>query len=67
MESIPVSGVEIRKDRHAPLLAPCFLNPATAGTTPHDHMGIGIPRIEALITDRTLPRRKYRFTVSGDK
>jgi hypothetical protein len=47
MESIPVSGVEVKKERHAPLFAPCLLKPATAGTTPQEHRGMGIPNNEA--------------------
>jgi hypothetical protein len=58
IESTPVSGVEMRNARHAPLLAPCFLRPATAGVTPHDQSGNGIPIRDAYRTDLTLPSRK---------
>jgi hypothetical protein len=36
MESTPVMGVEIRKERVAPLLAPLFLIPVARGITPHE-------------------------------
>jgi hypothetical protein len=51
MESIPVSGVEIRKERVAPLLAPCFFNETAAGNTAQEHRGKGIPKIEAFRTE----------------
>ena len=56
IESTPLSGVEMRKARQAPLFAPCFLKPATAGTTPHDQRGMGIPRSDAYSTDLMRPR-----------
>ena len=55
MESTPDSGFEIRKAVVAPLLDPCFLSDAAAGSTPHDHNGIGIPRRAALNMDENLP------------
>jgi len=55
MESTPDSGVEIRKAIVAPLLAPCFLSDAAAGSTPQDQRGMGIPNIDALITDAKRP------------
>jgi hypothetical protein len=44
MESTPDSGVEIKKAVVAPLLAPCLRSDTAAGSTPHDHNGIGIPK-----------------------
>lgn len=43
MESISFSGVETMKARAAPLLAPCFLSPVTAGTMSQLQTGIGTP------------------------
>jgi hypothetical protein len=57
MESTPVSGVEMRKDAVAPLLAPCLRSPAAAGMTPQLHSGSGIPNSAAL---KTLPDRFCR-------
>ena len=55
MESTPDSGVEIRKAVVAPLLAPCLRSDTAAGSTPHDHNGIGIPKNADLTTDLNLP------------
>ena len=55
MESTPDSGVEIKKAVVAPLLAPCLRSDTAAGSTPHDHNGIGIPKKAALITDLNRP------------
>ena len=52
MESIPDSGVEIRKAVVAPLLAPCFLRAAAAGRTPQEQRGIGTPIIADFKTDK---------------
>ena len=58
MESTPDSGVEIKKAVVAPLLAPCLRSDTAAGSTPHDHNGIGMPKKAALITDLKRPRPK---------
>jgi hypothetical protein len=55
MESTPDSGVEIKKAVVAPLLAPCLRSDTAAGSTPHDHKGIGMPKKAALITDLKRP------------
>ena len=55
----------MRNAREAPLLAPCFLRPATAGTTPQDHNGMGTPRSDARNTDLNRPVAKYLPTASG--
>jgi hypothetical protein len=55
IESTPLSGVDMRKDKQAPLFAPCFFIPATAGTTPQDQRGIGIPKRDAYKTDLKRP------------
>lgn len=56
MESTPDSGVEIKKAVVAPLLAPCLRSDTAAGSTPHDHSGIGMPKKAALKTDLKRPR-----------
>jgi len=55
MESTPDSGVEIKKAVVAPLVAPCLRSDTAAGSTPHDHNGIGIPKKAALTTDLKRP------------
>jgi hypothetical protein len=50
MESIPVSGVEIRKATTAPGLAPFLRSSLAAGTTLHEHKGSGAPRSVARNT-----------------
>jgi len=65
MESIPDSGVDMRNAVVAPLLAPCFLSATAAGRTPHEQRGIGIPKSEALRTDRKRPFEKWRATEEG--
>lgn len=52
MESMPDSGVEIRKAETAPRFAPCLLRDAAAGSTPHDQSGSGTPKKAALMTER---------------
>ena len=54
MESIPVVGVEIRKESTDPVLAPSFFKDKAAGRTPQEHNGSGIPKSEALTTDKKL-------------
>jgi hypothetical protein len=57
IESTPVSGVDIKKERTAPFDAPFFLNDIAIGTTPQEHSGIGIPNRAARKTDLVpLPR-----------
>ena len=51
IESTPDSGVEIKKAVVAPLLAPCFLRDAAAGSTPQDQSGRGTPNNAALTTE----------------
>ena len=67
MESTPDSGVEIRKEVTAPLLAPCFRSDTAAGSTPQDHKGTGTPRRDALNTDEKRPVPRCRTTVLGFK
>ena len=58
MESSPVSGVEIRKEVVAPLLAPLRRRDVATGSTEHEHSGRGMPNREARVTDlRLLPPR----------
>jgi hypothetical protein len=63
MESTPVSGVEMRKETVAPLLAPCRRSPSAVGSTPQEHSGSGAPMAEAQSTDFTLPALKKRISV----
>ena len=65
MESTPDSGVEIKKAVVAPLLAPCFRSDTAAGSTPHDHKGMGMPRKAALNTEEKRPRPRCRTTEFG--
>jgi len=65
MESTPDSGVEIRNEVTAPLLAPCFFRAAAAGRTPHEHRGMGMPMSEALNTDLNRPCPRCRETDPG--
>ena len=58
IESTPDSGVDTRNEASAPLLAPCFLKDAAAGSTPHDQSGRGIPNKAAFMTERYLPYRR---------
>jgi len=67
MESTPDSGVEIKNAVVAPLLAPCFLSDAAAGSTPQDHNGMGIPSRAALNMDEKRPRPRCRETAWGLK
>ena len=46
--SIPVCGVDNKKDVIDPLDAPCFFNDAETGITEHEHKGSGTPNIPAL-------------------
>lgn len=50
MESTPVSGVEMKNEAVAPLLAPLFRISAAAGITPQLHNGKGAPINAALNT-----------------
>jgi hypothetical protein len=65
MESTPDSGVDMRNAVVAPLLAPCLRSDTAAGNTPHDHKGIGIPRIEALSTETNRPCPRCLATEAG--
>jgi len=65
MESTPDSGVDIRKAVVAPLLAPCLRSDTAAGSTPHDHNGIGIPKKAAFITDLKRPCPRCLATEFG--
>ena len=61
MESIPVSGVEMRNEVVAPLLAPPRRSAMAVGITEHEHKGMGTPNNEARPTERksslpSLPR-----------
>jgi hypothetical protein len=55
IESIPVSGVEIRKATTAPGFAPLRLNSRAAGTTLQEQRGSGAPRTVARNTGRRPP------------
>jgi hypothetical protein len=56
MESIPVIGVEIKKLRTLPLLAPSFLKEAAKGTTPQEQTGRGVPkRVDFITQERVFP------------
>ena len=63
MESTPVSGVEIRNETVAPLVAPCRRKPSAAGSTPQEQSGSGAPIADAQSTDLTLPVPKKRISV----
>ncbi len=65
MESIPDSGVEMRKAVVAPLLAPCFRSDTAAGKTPQDHNGMGMPRRAALNTEIKRPCPRCLATEPG--
>jgi hypothetical protein len=65
MESTPDSGVDMRNDVVAPLLAPCLRSDTAAGKTPQDHKGIGIPKKEALSTETNRPRPRCLATEPG--
>ena len=58
IESTPVSGVAIKKDVVAPLLAPLFFSAAAVGNTEQEHKGMGMPTSDAVATERkfSLPR-----------
>ena len=62
-----LSGVEIRKAVVAPLLAPCFFKEAAAGSTLHEHKGMGMPSNAALNTELKRPLPRCRTTNSVDK
>ena len=47
-------GVDIRKETIAAGLAPSFFKDIVAGKTPQEHNGKGIPKREALITEKKL-------------
>jgi hypothetical protein len=53
MLSMPVWGVEIRKDIVAPFDAFPLRNDIATGSTPQEHNGSGIPKIAAFTTDMT--------------
>jgi len=65
IESIPDSGVDIRKAVVAPLFAPCFFKVTAAGRTPQEHKGMGIPNRAALKTEINRPVPKCWPTESG--
>ena len=50
--SIPVCGVENKKDVTAPFEAPFFSKDAATGITEQEQSGKGTPKIEALTIDR---------------
>jgi hypothetical protein len=51
IESIPVSGVEIRNASVAPLDAPFLRSDIAVGRTPHEQSGSGTPKSAARNTD----------------
>ena len=63
MESTPVIGVEIRKERVAPLLAPDFLMEVAKGMTPQEHTGRGMPNTVDLTTEEMLSLPKCLVTM----
>jgi hypothetical protein len=65
MESTPDSGVEIKNEVTAPLLAPCLCSDTAAGSTPQLHNGSGMPTNAALNTGAKRPLPKCRATLSG--
>ena len=67
IESIPDSGVEIRKAAVAPLLAPCRRKLAAAGTTPQLHKGMGTPIAEALMMLETFSFPRCFATKSSER
>ena len=48
MLSIPVCGVDTKKDVVALLFAPFLYNEVATGITPHEHNGNGMPKTDAL-------------------
>ena len=67
MESTPVSGVAIKNEETAPLLAPCSFKPAAAGNTPQLHKGKGMPIKADLKTLADFPLPKCLPTISSGK
>ena len=61
IESIPVWGVEVKKEIVAPLDAPLFNNDIPVGRTPHEQRGKGTPNIEAkkLALKELSPRWRF--------
>mgnify|MGYP001308799177 CR=1 FL=1 len=64
--SMPVCGVEIKNERVAPLDAPLLYKEAATGITPHEHRGIGTPKIDAFIIDNAPGLPKLFIIVSFD-
>ena len=60
MESIPVAGVEIKKETEAPLLAPSRRKAIAVGITAQEQIGNGIPNNVAQRTDL-----KSEFAILG--
>ena len=65
IESIPDSGVEIRKAVIAPLFAPFFFKSVAAGNTPQDQRGRGTPKKAAFKTEENLPAPKWLIMKAG--
>ncbi len=63
MESTPDSGVDIKKDEVAPLLAPCFFKFTAIGITEQEQRGRGTPTIAAYKTVHMLFPPKSFMTV----
>jgi hypothetical protein len=63
MESTPVVGVDMRKERTAPLVAPSLLSVIAAGMTLHEQRGRGIPNKAAFTTEKILFFPKCALTV----
>jgi len=63
IESTPVMGVEIRKERVAPLLAPLFLMLVAKGITPQEQTGRGMPKMVDFITDKILLSPRCLVTI----
>ena len=66
-ESAPVSGVEIRNETSGARPAPCFFKDAAAGSTPHEHRGIGAPKSAARPTERVSFRPRCRAMRSAGR
>ena len=60
MLSMPVCGVEIKKEVTAPLEAPLFFSSIAVGTTPQEQSGRGTPTAAALMTELKLLSPSWR-------
>lgn len=65
IESIPDSGVEMRKAVIAPLFAPFFFKNVAAGNTPQDQRGSGTPKKAAFKTEENRPSPRWLIMKAG--